>query len=313
MLTVADLSRAVAAPFFLALLIGVAGRWRRWNWSAPLAVGAGFLLGYALVALPRLPPADGTDWLFWAAIPLTILGVVDAMLNVRWGSVFGAAAGAVALLVLLPIVPNTVPPATAYLDALGAAAIGALLCLMLQSAQKRLGFRAVTASLCIAVGAAAVMVLSCNLRIVGVYGLGATAALGAAICFGGSAIAARGIAVVAVSILAGLLVAGTFYPDPGVPLPAAIVLLGSPLILFIAGWLPVKKRSVRIVIGLLCEAIVVGSIVGPAALTAKKAAEADNIELRSPARLLLGEAVDRPEPPDQFHAVDANHAVFGQM
>lgn len=313
MLTVGDLARAVTAPFLLALMIGLVGRWRRWNWSAPLAVGAGFILGYALVALPRLPPSDGTDWLFWAAIPLTVLGVVDAMLNVRWGSVFGAAAGAVALLILLPIVPNTVPPATAYMDALSAAAIGALLCLMLQSAQKRLGFRAVAGALCIAVGAAAVMVLSCNLRIVGVYGLAAAAALGAAIVFGGSAIAARGIAVVAISILVGLLVAGVFYPDPGVPRPAAIVLLGSPLVVFIAGWLPVKKRSVRIAIGLLCEAIVVGSIVGPAALTAKKAAEEDASRLQSPAWLLLREAVNRPEPPDQFHAVDADHAVLRQM
>ena len=103
MLTVAELVRALLVPAVIAGLIAALGRWRGWNWMPPVAVGAGFLAGYAAFGVPTLPPRDGTDWLFWLAIPLTLLGVVDATVlrERRWGwAVGGVAAG------LVPLVPH---------------------------------------------------------------------------------------------------------------------------------------------------------------------------------------------------------------
>src|SRR5688572_14811626 len=96
MVTAAELLRVVLAPVIVSAVIAGIGRWRNWPWAMPLAAGAGFLTGYGLIGVPRLPPRDGTDWLFWLAIPATLFGVVDALVGKRWGWALGAAAGAVA-------------------------------------------------------------------------------------------------------------------------------------------------------------------------------------------------------------------------
>src|SRR4051794_4867698 len=110
MLTLRELQFAIALPVGVAALIALVGFWRRWTWAMPVAAGTGFLAGYiALSGVPSLPPSDGTDWLFWAAIPVTGLGVLDAALPRRWGWLLGAAAGGVVLLIGWPLVrTNTV-------------------------------------------------------------------------------------------------------------------------------------------------------------------------------------------------------------
>src|SRR5437764_8821667 len=109
MLTLHEILYAVVIPAVIAALIAGLGFWRRWAWTMPAAVGVGFLAGYFVLAgFPGLPPQDGTDWLFWAAIPLAALAIVDAVMVRSWSWIFGVAAGGVALLIARPLVPANV-------------------------------------------------------------------------------------------------------------------------------------------------------------------------------------------------------------
>src|SRR3954468_1732661 len=100
MVTPSELFRVLLAPLVVSAIVAAIGRWRKWAWAMPLAAGVGFLVGYALLGVPKLPPRDGTDWLFWLAVPVTLLGVVDATVGRRWGWALGlAAASAVAVVI----------------------------------------------------------------------------------------------------------------------------------------------------------------------------------------------------------------------
>src|SRR4051812_20720167 len=78
MVTPSELLRVLLAPIFVSALLAGIGRWRRWAWAMPIAVGAGFVAGYALIGVPKLPPVDGTDWLFWLTAPVTACAALDA-------------------------------------------------------------------------------------------------------------------------------------------------------------------------------------------------------------------------------------------
>src|SRR3954470_21230997 len=129
MVTPSELLRVLLGPILVAGVIAAISRWRRWAWGMPVAAGAGFLAGYALIGVPKLPPRDGTDWLFWLAIPATLLGVVDATVGRRWGWALGLAAGMVALVVVLPLPAETVPRGSLYAAAALLALAGAAVCL----------------------------------------------------------------------------------------------------------------------------------------------------------------------------------------
>src|SRR5687767_1215444 len=160
MLTSDDLLRAVLVPALVAGAVAAVGWWRRWDWAMPAAAGLGFLAGHALLGVPGLPPRDGTDWLFWLAIPVTLLGVMDSVTARRWGGIMGAAAGAVAYLVVRPLPAEAVSAASLYGTALGLAVAGAAVVVVVGWAEPRVGTAAVVAGLCVALGAAAVVVLS---------------------------------------------------------------------------------------------------------------------------------------------------------
>src|SRR5260221_2097870 len=109
MLTTREILCAILLPAVVAALITAVGFWRRWAWTMPAAAGVAFLAAYVVLSgMPKLPPRDGTDWLCWAGIPLTVLGVVDALLPRRWGWLLGAAAGGVAPVLVWALVPGTV-------------------------------------------------------------------------------------------------------------------------------------------------------------------------------------------------------------
>lgn len=276
MLELRELLLGAAVPLGVSALLALIGAWRRWAWLMPLAAGAGFLAGYLLIsgAAPKLPPRDGTDWLFWCAPVLTLLAVLDGLTRARAGWALAAAAGAVVFLITRPLTPHAVPSHTLWLTAFGAAVLAPALCLTMQAAAARTSPTAVLACLCIVLGGAAVLVIASNLRIVGVYGMSAAAALGppALLAFRTPA-AARAVGVYAVPVLMGILACGYHYPDPGVPLYGVLVLLLAPLLALGAAWLPFKRPLLRAIIALLATAIVTGAVVAPAALAAKQAAE----------------------------------------
>lgn len=285
MVTPSDLLRVILAPVIVSVLIAGIGRWRKWAWAMPPAAGAGFVAGYALTIyamtgsariVPRLPPLDGTDWLFWLAVPLTLLGVIDALAGGRWGWALGAAAGAVAWVIVAPLVPHAVTTTELAAAVAAFAVAGAAVAFCLQLAEPRVTATAVIAALCVTLGAAAVVVMSSNLRIVGIYGIAASAALGPVAVFAGKLPhAGRAVTVACVPLLAGLLVGGRYYPDPGVSWVNLVTLMIAPALLLIGAAVPGKKDWPRGAAGALAVAIAVAAVTLPTALAAKRAAEAE--------------------------------------
>jgi hypothetical protein len=293
MLTPSQLLYALALPAAVALVLGGIGRWLGWRWVMPLAAGGAFLAAYAALGIatlpprtpgtpwltwaaagiPRLPPADGTDWLFWLAIPVTVLGVVDALLGGRWGWVLGASAGAVGVGILRPL-SAMIDPQTLWITVGVLAVAGGLLAWVAGYAERRAGPLWTIGVFAAALAGAGVMVMSSNLQTVGVYGLAAAAAV-APIAFvaGRKVQASRSVAVVAAPLLAGLLAAGRHYPDPGVPLTQGVVLLLAPVLLLAGALLPIRREWARGLIGALAVIIAVAAVTAPSALAAKKAAE----------------------------------------
>jgi hypothetical protein len=107
-----------------------------------------------------------------------------------------------------------------------------------------------------------------------VYGLAAAAALGpVALAVYRTPSAARAVALLVAPLLAGLLVAGRFYPEPGVSWINFGVLLAAPLLLMIGAIVPAKKAWLPGVVALLAVTIAVVAVTAPTALKAKKAAE----------------------------------------
>ena len=270
--TPAELLRVLLLPLLVSAIIAAVGRWRRWAWAMPVAAGVGFMAGFAAVGVPGLPPADGTDWLFWLAIPATLLGVLDATLGRRWGWGLGAAAGVVAWLIARPLVPAAVTMPAAGVLALVLATTGLAWTLSDRTAA-RLGGWAVGVAISGVVGATAVVVMSSNLRVVGIYGIAAAAAVGpaAGLAVGGR----RGVILVAACLAAGLLTGGRFYADPGVTWPQLIVLAAAPILLWPATLVPGNRRWVRGVISVLLVAIAAAAVAVPTAVAAKHAAEDD--------------------------------------
>lgn len=282
MLTTQDLITAVLIPLVVAGAIAGLGRWLRWGWLLPLAAGAGFLAAFARLGVPRLPPRDGTDWLFWLTVPLTLLGVLDALIGRwrwgrDWGWVLGISAGLAGWMILHPLENSgAVSGQTLWLTVGALAAAGALLLLGISSAQTRLGSVSLLIGLSVILGAAAVTVLASNLRIVGIYGIAISSAIGAsALAWVGTRDnrAARGVAIVAIPLLAGMLVGGRYYPDPGLTLPQFVALMQAPALLLIGALVPLKRIWLRGATATLAAILAVASIAGPAALEAKHAAE----------------------------------------
>jgi hypothetical protein len=277
MITPSELLRVLLAPLIVSALIAAIGRWRNWAWAMPLAAGAGFLVGYALIGVPKLPPRDGTDWLFWLAVPVTALGAFDAT---RFGSrsvprhvLAPLVAGLVAWAIVLPLSATVRTPLHLGM-ALAFAAVTYLVQMALAYAGQRLGATTIVAALCITVGASAVVLLSTNTRILGIYGIAAAVAIGPVAALVGAMRAGRSVAVVAMALLAGLLAGGHFYADPGITWPQAGMLFVAPAAVAGGARIPLGRHVwARGVISLLLVAVVISVVTIPAALAAKHAAE----------------------------------------
>lgn len=304
MITGQELIYALLVPVLVAGLLAAIGRWRRWTWAMPLAAGVGFLTGYALLGVPSLPPRDGTDWLFWLAIPLMVLGMVEAWfasggaeipgfpadaestrahwrstlirLLTPWTWTLGAVAGLVALVIMLPLARvGTVSGVATATTSVTLAIAGAVLVLLLRFAAERLGGVTTVAGLCIVLAGAAVIVMASNLRIVGIYGLAGAAALAPVALLSRDSRAGSATCLFAIPVLAGVVVAGRYYAVPGVTWTHFVLILSAPLLLPLAAAIPIGNLRARAVLALAAVAILIGAITLPTAIDAKRAAEDD--------------------------------------
>jgi hypothetical protein len=277
MITPSELLRVVLAPLVVSTLIAVIGRLRKWAWTMPLAAGGGFLAGYALIGVPKLPPRDGTDWLFWLAIPVTVVAIIDALpFGERWALhhvSLPAAPGIVAWTIVLPLMHGLLAPLVLVMG-LGFMLAAYVVQLAFSFTGKRLGAPVIIAALCITTAAAAVVLLSTNTRILGIYAIAAAVALGPVAALVGPMRAGRSVAVAAMALLAGLLAGGHFYADPGITWVQAGVLFLAPAVVMAGSTIPVGRHVwARGVISLALVVAVVGAVTVPAALAAKRAAE----------------------------------------
>jgi len=53
------------------------------SWTAPLAIGAGFVAGHLALERPGFPPQDAFNWLAYMAIAITLAGVILATLSLK--------------------------------------------------------------------------------------------------------------------------------------------------------------------------------------------------------------------------------------
>lgn len=252
----------------VAVVIAGIGAWRRWIFLMPLAVGAGFLAVYVATGVPRFPPLDGSDWLFWAGIGVTLIGMVA---RVRFGWLLAGLTGVVAVLLLRPL--HDVTGQVLWVTCGVFTIVGIALGWVAEVGQRRLGSFWTLAPFCVAAAGAGVVIFSSDSRTIGLHAIGLAAALGPVVVLGYRLRAAQGVAIVIVPLLAGLLLAGHFYA--GVTCVNLSVLLGTPLLVLAGAFLPIKRVWVRGVIALLAVMIAVGAVTAPTALAAKKAAEAD--------------------------------------
>jgi len=266
-----ELLLTVLLPAFSAALVACVGAWRRWSFVMPLAAGVAFLVAYACLGLPKLPPSDGSDWLFWLAIPLTLIAVVDSLTTPRFGWLLGASAGVVAFVLLKPL-PD-VPRQTLWMTTVVFAAAGLLLTFTASISQPRLGSLWTLAPFCVVTAGAGVLILSSDSRTIGMHGLAAAAALGPVVVLSARLRTARSVTLLVAPLLAGLLLAGHFYAS--VTCTQMSLLLATPLLLVPVAFVPFKRVWLRGVIALLATAIATAAVTTPAARAAKKAAEYD--------------------------------------
>lgn len=282
MLTNHEMLFGILLPLVVALVIGAVGWWTKRAWLLPLAGGLGFLAGYASslggtggFGLPRLPPSDGTDWLFWTTLPGIALAMLVAWLGWRPLVILGAWAGVVVWAIARPLAPGTLSAAAVMEVSVAAAVLGVIVVAVHSLVAARIGHGWSVLSLCVVLGGTGVTVLSSNLRTVGVYGIGAATAIGGLVLFAPRLKAAPAVAILAASILCGLLAGGRFYPEPGVTAIGVGVLVASPLLALAGLAVPTKRAWVRGIVAVLAVTIAVAAVTAPAALAAKRAAEAD--------------------------------------
>ena len=131
MITLAQILWCFIVPLAIALVVF----WPRWRWTGALAVGAAFIVGHVgWPGVPEFPPSTGGDWIFWLAGPLTVVGLVEALV-VRMPAWLRAILSSVASIALIwimlrPLMPQTLTPAQA---GTGAALFGLAAALAVES------------------------------------------------------------------------------------------------------------------------------------------------------------------------------------
>jgi hypothetical protein len=226
MFTLCDLWAGIALA--LAAAAALAARWLTRHrlgasdsrsWGGPLAVGIGFVAGFwALLGWPDFPPLDANDWLVFLALPLALLGTLDAFarlpLQVRLASSTATVVG-VLLLVSWPVIKDFEsgwPEGTSAVAVTCALTIAWIFSLdELASRRSAAGVGALL--LATLVPAAAVLVLSGSQRLAQTAGALAAAVAGWALAqraLGAAGIAA-GVPLIVGALHGGVLLSGTLY------------------------------------------------------------------------------------------------------
>jgi hypothetical protein len=289
MLTTGELLRAVLLPAIVALAVAMIARWRRWSWALPLVIGIGFVAGwFAFAGMPSLPPRDGTDWLFWLTgytIPVAVVVFAENRWNARslvvWLGVMATCVGLTALGVALPLArAGTISIAGLFVVALAFSAGAAALAFVSRIAAARVGVVALFCVMSLTAGATGVVIFASHIRVVGIYGLSAAAAIG------GTAVALIGMSglstfaitateLFAAAVVAGLLSGGHYYAESGISWGTATMLFALPDLVLIGALLPTRRKWVRSLVGVFVVGIAAAAIAAPLAIKAKKAAEQD--------------------------------------
>lgn len=269
MLTHDEILKALLVPLVVSALIGAIGWWRRWTWAMPLALGAGFVLGYWLMRAPAWNPSDGSERLYWLAMPVTVLAMLDRWTR-GWTVVL---AGAVAVVLMQPLYPRHATVSHLWGLSLAIAGAGAVHLVATRFVETRFHSGWIVAAWAVVLGGAGVLVMSSNFRAMGLTGMTAAAATAPLVLFAGRAGGARAVVAVAYAILAGVLINGRFYPDPGITWAQFGVMIGASLLMVAGALVPVRRRWLRGLAALLAVSVLVGVVTAPAALEAKKAAE----------------------------------------
>jgi hypothetical protein len=252
----------------------------------PLAAGAAFVAGYwLLIDGQKLPPLAGSDWLLWTSAAAALLGAVATLLRPAWSGALALFAGGVSVYVIArPLSPDAVSPQALWTTAVLVALASAAVIAALTWSASRVPAAWAAGGLVAAIAGAGVLALAYGFRTMAVCGTSAAAALApaaaAAFWFKASnprsARATRGLAVYGVAVLAGVLTAARFYPEPGVSWTPFALLILAPALAAAAAFVPGRRQSVRGAIALAAVAALVAAVVGPPALKAKQAAENPN-------------------------------------
>jgi hypothetical protein len=280
MLTDRQLYLGIALPGLVSMALMLIAIWRRWSIALPAVLGIAIMIGYWLLRQPGLPPQDGSDWLFWMQVPLMLGGIVFQRMGLRWAAM-GAMAGVVAYVVLRPIAP-AIGLAAIWKSSTVAAIWGTAAAIALPWAARRIGAAWTIGAMASVVGATALLVLSSNFMAYGIIGMGAAAAiapiaLGLGWMPGGGGsdgrASVRGLSVMTIGLLAGLLAGGRYYPHTGVSAFHFQVLGAAPLLIPLGTFLPGRRDWVRGVGAFALASAIVWCVAIPAALAARHAAE----------------------------------------
>jgi hypothetical protein len=272
-------------PLVVAGIFSAIAAWRDWAWLLPVAAGGAFVWGYwRLIDGPKLPPIAGSDWLLWTSAAAALLGAAATLVRPAWAGALALIAGVSVYVIAKPLSPHAVSPAALWTTAVLVALASVAVIAALTWSASRVPAAWVAGGLVAAIAGAAVLALACGFRTMAVYGMSAAAALApaaaAAFWFKASnprsARAMRGLAVYGVAVLAGVLTAARFYPEPGVSWTQFALLILSPALAAAAAFVPGRRQWVRGVIALTAVGALVAAVTGPPALRAKRAAETPN-------------------------------------
>lgn len=254
MLSDREILLGVAVPGLFSACLMLVVVWRRWGIALPAVSGIAIMAGYGMLRHPGLPPQDGSDWLFWMVYLLATAGIGLQRLGAKWAGM-GAVAGAVVFVVLRPIAPEIGWGAVWEASAV-AAMWGVAAAVALPWAGSRFGAGWVVLGLASVVGAAGVLVASSNFLAYGVCGMGAAVAI-VPVALGlewmewrgakDASAGVRGMTLVAIGFLAGLLAGGRYYPHAGVTSYHFHLFGAAPLLI---AWPALLRGKRRWVLGL---------------------------------------------------------------